>query len=140
MTPPQASSSPGAPAPPALSSPNTTTVSSRSISCASASFIACINVILRATNSSFGRTLGFQRPAVSFVLVGDGRRLIAHVHVAEKLVLVGILSGLGLVDGLVYDGLYFLVYLVELLFFDEASLGYPAPEHVKAVFLPTDLL
>ena len=39
-TPPQASSSPGAPAPPALSSPITMTVSSRSISWASASFRA----------------------------------------------------------------------------------------------------
>jgi hypothetical protein len=40
-TPPQASSSPGAPAPPALSSPITITLSSRAISCASASLIAC---------------------------------------------------------------------------------------------------
>jgi hypothetical protein len=39
-TPPQASSSPGLPAPPALSSPMTTTEGSRAISCASASLIA----------------------------------------------------------------------------------------------------
>ena len=39
-TPPQASSSPGEPSPPALSSPITMTDGSRSISCASASLIA----------------------------------------------------------------------------------------------------
>src|ERR687888_746761 len=48
MTPPQASITPAAPEPPTTSSPNTTTVGSRSISCASASLIACMNVILRA--------------------------------------------------------------------------------------------
>src|SRR5919204_2444767 len=48
MTPPHASIIPAAPEPPMTSSPNTTTVGSRSISCASASLIACMNVILRA--------------------------------------------------------------------------------------------
>src|SRR5919201_1086173 len=52
MTPPQASITPAAPAPPTTSSPNTTIVGSRSISCASASLIACMNVILRAMAES----------------------------------------------------------------------------------------
>src|SRR5438128_947240 len=52
MTPPQASITPAAPEPPTTSSPNTTTVGSRSISCASPSLIACMNVILRAMAQS----------------------------------------------------------------------------------------
>ena len=47
-TPPQASSSPlGAPAPPATSSPKSTTVGSASISCRIASLIACWYEIFR---------------------------------------------------------------------------------------------
>jgi hypothetical protein len=47
-TPPQASSSPPAPCPPATSSPNSTTEGSRAISWSRASLIAFWNVIVRA--------------------------------------------------------------------------------------------
>jgi hypothetical protein len=47
-TPPQASRSPSAPAPPTMSSPITITDGSRAISWSSASLIACFMLILRA--------------------------------------------------------------------------------------------
>jgi hypothetical protein len=51
-TPPHASSSPGEPAPPATSSPKTTTRWSRSISWRRASLIACWKVMFRAIVAS----------------------------------------------------------------------------------------
>src|SRR4051794_21017647 len=73
MTPPQASSSPAAPAPPTLSSPNTTTVGSRSISWAIASLMACRYVISRAMA---GPLVGDVDVGEQVLLgVGRGRRL-----------------------------------------------------------------
>src|SRR4029450_13803491 len=76
MTPPQASITPADPAPPTTSSPKTTTVGSRSISWASASLIACMNVIVRA----------IARSSVGDVDVGGGggeRALVACLRVSH---------------------------------------------------------
>src|SRR6201981_3182262 len=77
-TPPQASSSPGAPMPPAMSSPMITTVSSRAISDAIASATACWYLILRAIS-------------------------VPHVDVGEHVGGRGIRRGVRLVDRLVHQ-------------------------------------
>src|SRR6516165_7194944 len=80
-TPPQASISPGLPAPPTMSSPVKITVGSRLISRSSASLMACLKLILRGMGgSSDGSVLNLQ--SVRDVDVGheiprgrQGRRL-----------------------------------------------------------------
>src|SRR5215467_9020459 len=79
-TPPQASISPGDPSPPALSSPMTMTLSSRSISCASASLIASRKVMVRGIASL---------------------RSVADVDIGEQVCLRWQGCGLRLGDGLV---------------------------------------
>src|SRR5919201_5151808 len=110
MTPPQASIAPAAPAPPTTSSPNTTTVGSRSISCPSASPIACMNVILRA----------MARPSVGNVDVGGqlGRR--------------GLRGRLRLRDGVVDQLRDLGVDPVELVLAKDAGTRHASAEHVEA--------
>src|SRR5439155_23588495 len=111
MTPPQASITPADPEPPTTSSPNTTTVGSRSISCASASLIACMNVLLRA---------------MAQCSVGD-------VDVCEQLGQLGLRGRLRLGDG-VLDQLPDLgVDRVELVLAEDARARHAAAERVEAV-------
>src|SRR5262245_37308820 len=118
-TPPQASISPGDPSPPALSSPMTMTLSSRSISWARASLIASRTVVVRAMASL---------------------RSVADVDVGEQICLGRRRGGLCLRDGPVDHGCDLGIDGVEVGPGELTGLGRPRGETPQAVQLGARVL
>src|SRR6187200_1587453 len=111
MTPPQASMTPADPAPPTTSSPKITTVGSRSISCASASLIACMNVIVRAIPGSS----------------------VGNVDVCRQLTQLGLRRRLRFGDGVVDELRDVGVDRVQLVLGEDPGARHAAAERVEAV-------